>query len=131
MSAVYFIQGVGRGTAVFRASEDAEDTFLCSLALEAANDPEISARFAELVNVMAAYYRRRLPVVVASPASRIEGWPCAKCESVEGADLRFRAGQTSDPLPTSPTGLLIGCCRIKAVGAYGGRSDAAPAPRRW
>jgi len=50
MSAVYFSQDPdGRGTAFWRASDDAPDAFLCGVALDAYDsDSGVRDRFAEL-----------------------------------------------------------------------------------
>ena len=73
MSAVYFVQEADRGAAVWRASDDAPDVFLCSVELTAYNsDSQIRDRFAELVNAVADYYRKHA-AEVAAPASRLAG----------------------------------------------------------
>ena len=131
MSAVYFVQEADRGAAVWRASDDAPDVFLCSVELTAYNsDSQIRDRFAELVNAVADYYRKHA-AEVAAPTSRLAGLPCETCEAPEADDVRFRAGQISDAagLELSPGGFPVGCCKRQIVGVIGGRPDTAHARR--
>ena len=133
MSAVYFSQDPdGRGTAFWRASDDAPDAFLCGVALDAYDsDSGVRDRFAELVNVAADHCRREHAAQVVAPASRLEGIPCATCAAPEAADIRFRAGQISDAseLGLSAGGFPVGCCKRQIVGVIGGRPDTAHARR--
>ena len=77
MSAVYFVQEADRGVAVWRASDDAPDVFLCSVDLTSYHgDSQVRDRFAELVNVAADHCRREHAAQVVAPASRLEGIPC-------------------------------------------------------
>jgi hypothetical protein len=131
MSAVYFVQEVDRGVAVWRASDAAPDVFLCSVELTAYNsDSQVRDRFAELVNVVADYYRKHA-AEVATPTSHLAGLPCETCEAPEADDVRFRAGQISDvsELGLSAGGFPVGCCRRQIVGVIGGRPDTAHARR--
>jgi hypothetical protein len=126
MSAVYFVQEAGRGNAFWRASDESADVFLCAVALDVYDrESEVRDRFAELVNVVAAHYRRRLTAEVAAPAARLTGFPCETCEAPEADEIRHRAGQISDvaELALSPGGLPIGCCRVHTIGGFGGRPD--------
>ena len=60
MSAVYFVQEADRGVAVWRASDEAPEVFLCSVALTAYDsDSQVRDRFAELVSVVADHFRRQ------------------------------------------------------------------------
>jgi hypothetical protein len=130
---VYFVQEAGAGRAVFRASDEAPDVFLCSVELTAYNsESQVRDRFAELVNAMADYCRRKHAVETVAPASRLAGLPCETCEAPEADDVRFRAGQISDvaELQLSPNGFPVGCCKRRIVGAFGGRPDTLrPAAR--
>ena len=132
MSAVYFVQEADRGVAVWRASDDAPDVFLCSVDLTSYHgDSQVRDRFAELVNVAADHCRREHAAQVVAPASRLEGIPCATCAAPEADDVRFRAGQISDAagLELSPGGFPVGCCKRQIVGVIGGRPDTAHARR--
>jgi len=107
---VYFVTEGTRGTAVWRASDEAEDIFLAAVALDAyERDSQVRDRFAELVNVAADHCRREHAAQVVAPASRLEGIPCATCAAPEAADIRFRAGQISD---ASELALSSGGCRL-------------------
>ena len=129
---VYFLQDAGVGRAVFRASDEAPDEFLCSVELTAYNsDSQVRDRFAELVNAVADHFRRAH--VALAPASRLAGLPCETCTAPEADDIRHRAGQISDAseLALSPGGFPIGCCKRRIVGVMSGRPDAPrPAARR-
>jgi len=133
MSAVYFSQDPdGRGTAFWRASDDAPDAFLCGVALDAYDsDSGVRDRFAELVNAVADHCRRKHAAEVATPTSRLAGLPCETCKAPEADDVRFRAGQISDAseLGLSAGGFPVGCCRRRIVGVIGGRPDTAHARR--
>jgi len=129
---VYFVTEGTRGTAVWRASDEAEDIFLAAVALDAyERDSQVRDRFAELVNVAADHCRREHAAQVVAPASRLEGIPCATCAAPEADDVRFRAGQISDAagLELSPGGFPVGCCKRQIVGVIGGRPDTAHARR--
>ena len=131
---VYFVQEAGAGRAVFRASDEAPDVFLCSVELTAYNsEPQVRDRFAEWVNAMADYCRRKHVIETVALTSRLAGLPCETCTAPEADDVRFRAGQISDvsELQLSPNGYPIGCCKRRIVGAFGGRPDMPqPAARR-
>ena len=133
MSAVYFSQDPdGRGTAFWRASDDAPDAFLCGVALDAYDsDSGVRDRFAELVNAVADHCRRKHAAEVATPTSRLAGLPCETCKAPEADDVRFHAGQVSDAseLALSAGGFPIGCCKRRIVGVIGGRPDTAHARR--
>ena len=132
MSAVYFVQEADRGAAVWRASDDAPDVFLCGVALDAYDsDSGVRDRFAELVNAVADHCRRKHAAEVATPTSRLAGLPCETCKAPEADDVRFRAGQISDAseLGLSAGGFPVGCCRRQIVGVIGGRPDTAHARR--
>jgi hypothetical protein len=134
MSAVYFVQGAGRGNAFWRASDESADVFLCAVALDVYDsESEVRDRFAELVNAVAAHCRRRLTAEVADPASRLAGLPCEKCEAPEADDVRHPAGQVSDvaELELSPGGFPVGCCKRRVVGAFGGRPDTPRPATGW
>ena len=129
---VYFLREENRGTAVWRANDGATDVYLCGVDLGAYDDAQVRDRFAELVSVVADHFRRVHAATAVAPASRLEGLPCATCESAEAADVRFHVAQSSGALELSPGGFPAGCCKVRAVGGYsGGRSDTArPAARR-
>jgi hypothetical protein len=123
---VYFVTEGTRGTAVWRASDDATDVYLCGVDLQAYEDAQVRAHFATLVDAVANYFRRAHAAEAVDPASRLDGYPCATCESLEGQDLRSRVGQLSSAgeIPLSPGGLPLGCCKITVVGGFRGQSDA-------
>jgi hypothetical protein len=128
MSAVYFVAEGGRGCAYWRASDESADVFLCAVTLDVYNsESQVRDRFAELVNVVAAHYRREHVAGTVGPASRLAGFPCEVCEAPEADDVRHAAAQVSDvsELALSPGGLPINCCRVHTVGAFGGRPAAA------
>jgi hypothetical protein len=132
MSAVYFVrEASGVGKAVFRSTDDAEDVFCAAVALDAYDDPHVCEAFAALVASVAAYRRRVHVAESVAPTSRLAGFDCEKCEAPEATDVRFYAAQSSGALELSPGGHPAGCCKVRTVGAYGGRPDASrPAARR-
>jgi hypothetical protein len=127
---VYFVREGDRGVAVWRASDEAPDLFLCSVELTAYDsESEVRDNFASLITAVADHFRRQH--VVEPPVSRLAGFDCERCESPEAIDLRFHAAQSSGALDLSPSGFPTGCCRVKVVAAFGGRPDAPrPAARR-
>ena len=131
---VYFLREGDRGVAVWRASDDAPDRFLCSVELTAYDsDSQVRDRFAELVSVVADHFRRQHVAGAVDPSAWVDELPCSKCESPLAADVMHRARQVSDvsELELSPGGLPAGCCKRRIVGAFGGRPDTPrPAARR-
>ena len=129
---VYFLREGDRGVAYFRANDQAEDVFVAAIALAAYDsNSDVRDHFAGLVAAAADYYRRTYAAEVVSPASRLEGIPCATCTAPEADDVRFRAGQISDAAgrELSPGGFPAGCCKRQIVGVIGGRPDTAHARR--
>jgi hypothetical protein len=130
---IYFVQEAGRGCAVYRASDEAEDRYLCGVDLTAYhNEPQVRERFAALVEAVAAHCRRVLVAGTDKPASRLAGWPCETCESAAADDLRHLAGQlaSAGEIPLSPGGLPLQCCRVQAVAGMSGRPiTSQPGPR--
>ena len=133
MSAVYFVQEGDRGTAVWRASDEAPDAFVAAVALDVYDsESEVRDRFAALVEVVAAHYRRAHVVGTGKPASRLAGLPCETCEASEADDVRHRAGQVADiaELGLSPSGLPIGCCKVRTAAVVGGRPSTSRSAAR-
>ena len=124
---VYFIQEADRGVAVFRASDDAPDEFLCSVELSAyCGESRVRDCFAELVSAVADHFRRTHAAEVVAPAAWIAELPCAKCDSPLAADVLHRARQAASVLELglSPGGNYpAGCCKTRIVGVMGGRPD--------
>jgi hypothetical protein len=124
---VYFLQDAGVGRAVFRASDEAADVFLCSVELTAYNsESEVRDRFAALVNAVADHCRRTRVAEAVDPAAWIAELPCAKCDSPLAADVLHRARQAASliELGLSPGGNYpAGCCKTRIVGVMGGRPD--------
>jgi hypothetical protein len=127
MSSVYFIQEAGRGIAVSRSSDTAEDVHLGSVDLAAYHaDATVRERFAELVAAITAYRGRTCTVEVAERETQIAQLPCSTCSDPRAADVLHLARQVSDlsDLPMSASGRFpMGCCKVHTVGAYGGRPD--------
>ena len=134
MSTVWFVREGNRGVAYFRANDEAEDVFIAAIALDVYDsETEAQDRFAALVHVAADFFRRKYAAEAIAPASRLDGYPCATCETSAGQDLRSHVGQLSSAgeIPLSPGGLPLGCCKITVVGGFRGQSDAPrPAARR-
>jgi hypothetical protein len=128
MSAVYFVQEADRGVAVWRASDDASDVFLCSVELTAYNsDSQIRDRFAELVNAVADHCRRKHVAEAVDPAAWISELPCSDCTLPEAADVLHRARQaaSASELGVTGGGYVAGCCKSRIVGVVmSGGSDA-------
>jgi hypothetical protein len=119
---VYFLREGNRGVAVWRASDEAPDIFLCSVDLAAYDsESEVRDNFASLITVVADHFRRQH--VVEPPASRLAGYDCEYCQAPEAIDVRFHAAQGSGALDLSPGGFPAGCCKRRIVAAYGGRPD--------
>jgi hypothetical protein len=136
MSVVYFSKDeTGRGYAWWHVSDNSPGVFACGINLAAYhNDPNVNARFAELVAATTAYLRRTQTAEVVAPTSRLAE-PCASCSSIEAGELRHRAGQVADiaELPTSPGGHLLGCCKVRVAGGISSvpaASQPSPFSRR-
>jgi hypothetical protein len=85
MSAVYFVQEADRGVAVWRASDEAPDVFLCSVELTAYNsESQVRDLFAELVNAVADHCRRKHVTATVAPATRLVGLPCDRHKTRPG-----------------------------------------------
>ena len=131
---VYFSQDQdGRGTALWHATDDGPGVYCCGVDLGAYhNAPRVSALFADLVAAVADHFRRVHAVEAVAPTSRLAGWPCETCQSLEGQELRSRVGQLSSAgeIPLSPGGLPLNCCRVQALAAFGRPDEPRPAARR-
>jgi hypothetical protein len=131
---VYFEAQGNRGTAVWRASDDATDVYLCGVDLQAYEDAQVRAHFASLVEVVAAYHRRTHVAGTADPGAWIAELPCIKCDSPLAADVLHRARQSASliELGLSPGGNYpAGCCKTRVVGVIGRGSDSPrPVARR-
>ena len=134
MSSVYFIQEAGRGIAVSRSSDTAEDMHLVSVDITAYhNDATVRERFAELVAAVTAYRTRTFTVEVAERETQIAQLPCSQCTDPRAADVLHLARQVSDlsDLQMSASGRYpMGCCKVHAVAAIGGRTDLPQPTRR-
>jgi hypothetical protein len=123
---IYFIQEEDHVTAVWRASEEAPDVFLCSTNLNAYNgEHQVRDRFAELVNVLADHCRRQHVAKAIDPAAWIAELPCASCTSPEAVDVLHHARQAASitELSLTGSGYVAGCCRSRTVGVIGSRPD--------
>ena len=133
---VFFIrESSGIGKAVFRPTDDAEDLFCAAVSLSAYDDPQVCEAFAALVNVVSAHFRRQTPVEVADRAAQIaQLLPCcSRCSEPEAAEILHWARQASDlsELRMSASGLYpLNCCRVRIVGAFGGRPDTLQSTAR-
>jgi hypothetical protein len=126
MSAVYFIQEAERGVAVWRASDEAPDVFLCSVTLDAYNsEPQVRDRFAALVGAVADHCRRKHVAEAIDPTAWFDELPCTKCTSPEAADVLHHARQAGsiNELRLTGSGYVAGCCKSRVVGVIGGRPD--------
>ena len=123
---VYFLAEGSRGTAVWRASDNATDQYLCGVDLQAYGDEKVRERFAELATAAADYYRRTHVAASVDPAAWVSELPCSDCSSPEAADVLHRARQAASliELGLSPGGNYpAGCCKTRIVGVMGGRPD--------
>jgi hypothetical protein len=96
------------------------------------NAPRVSQLFADLVAAVADHFRRVHVTEAVAPTSRLAGWPCETCQSLEGQELRSRVGQLSSAgeIPLSPSGLPLNCCRVQALAAFRQSDSPRPAARR-
>jgi hypothetical protein len=133
---VYFLREANTGRAVWCSEDGAEEIVLCSVGLAAyESEAAVRDRFAELVNAVADYHRRNHVVEAVDRATQIaEALPyCSKCSEPEAAEILHQARQASDlgELRMSASGLYpLNCCRVKTVGAFGGRPDTPRAAAR-
>jgi len=133
---IYFIREASVGKAVFRpAAGNAEDVFCAAVSLSAYDDPQVCEAFAALVSAITAHFRRQTPVEVADRAAQIaQLLPCcSRCSEPEAAEILHWARQVSDlsELRMSASGLYpLNCCRVRIVGAFGGRPDTLQSTAR-
>ena len=125
---VYFLAEGSRGTAVWRASDNATDQYLCGVDLQAYGDEKVRERFAELATAAADYYRRTHVAASVDPAAWVSELPCSDCSSPEAADVLHRAQQAASASELGVTGSYVtGCCKSRVVGVVSGGSDARTA----
>ena len=125
---VYFLTEGTRGNAVWRASDDATDVYLCGIDLQAYGDERVRERFAELATAAADYYRRTHVAASVDPAAWVSELPCSDCSSPEAADVLHRARQAASASELGVTGSYVtGCCKSRVVGVVSGGSDARTA----
>jgi hypothetical protein len=130
---VYFLTEGTRGNAVWRASDDATDVYLCGVDLQAYGDEKVRERFAELATAAADYYRRIHVAVTADPSAWIAELPCSHCSAREAADVLHRARQAAsiNELGVTGGGYVAGCCKSQVVGVVmSGGSTARPIAAR-
>jgi len=134
MSAVYFSHEGSRGVATWHVIED--DTgpgeFCCAVHLGAYGDAQVRSCFEALVGAVADFHRRTHVVVAAAPISLLAGLPCAACPSPQAEELRHLLGQGAsvEQIATTPNGLPISCCRVRALGAFVQSDAPQPTARR-
>jgi hypothetical protein len=135
---ISFVTTADSHGAFWRGVADSEATLLCSIKASVIGDPEVSSKFRELAAAVAGHLARGLTVGGAPSARWYDTLPCTTCEHPQAADVRHLCGQATElaELQLSPSGLPVGCCRIRAVGAMS-IPDIAPTPprpsraRRW
>jgi hypothetical protein len=131
---VYFLTEGTRGIAVWRASDDATDVYLCGVDLQAYGDPRVCEAFAALVSAVADYHRRTHVAGAADPTAWIAELPCSDCSAPEAADVLHRARQaaSASELGLTGGGYVAGCCKSRIVGVVmsGGSDSPRPAARR-
>jgi hypothetical protein len=131
---VYFIQESGVGKAVWRASDDATDVYLCGIDLQAYGDERVRERFAELATAAADYYRRTHVAASVDPAGWVAELPCSDCSAPEAADVLHRARNSAsiNELGVTGGGHVVGCCKSRVVGVVmsGGTDQTGRAARR-
>ena len=125
---VYFLTEGTRGIAVWRASDDATDQYLCGVDLQAYGDPRVCEAFAALASAAADYHRRTHVARTADPTAWIAELPCSDCSSPEAADVLHRARQAASvsELGVTGGGYVTGCCKSRVVGVVVSGGSAAP-----
>jgi hypothetical protein len=125
---IFFSAEGDRGCAYWRGVADTGDTFLCAVDLAAYNaQAEVRDQFMALASAVAAHRQRAFIAGMGKPISRLAGLPCETCEAPQANDVRHRAAQVADinELELSPSGLPMGCCRVRTVGVMGGNPDTS------
>jgi hypothetical protein len=116
---------------------DGTSVFLCALGLDDYENPVLREQFfafaTEIVLTRIRVSGSNVMLAQPDPASPTEanphaGVPCWACTSPISADVRsqLRSSAAAD-IHLSPSGLPMTCCRISAVGAFAGGSDARTA----
>jgi hypothetical protein len=109
-------------TAFWRSAADAEATLLCSVKASAVADSEVRDKFHALAAAVAGHIAFGTTTVGAAPSARwYDTLPCATCKQPQAADVLHLCGSATQlsELQLTPSGLPIGCCRVRAVGAMG------------
>jgi hypothetical protein len=137
---ISFVDTADSHGAFWRGPADTEATLLCSVKASAVADPEVREKFHALAAAVAGHHVHGSTMVGAAPSARwYESLPCMTCSQPQADDVRHLCGQVTErsELQLSPSsGLPIGCCRVRVVGAMG-VPDMPPAaaprarPRRW
>jgi hypothetical protein len=132
---ISFVDAVDHHTAFWRGAADTESTFLCSIKASAVADPEVRAKFHALAAAVAGRIAYgTTPVAVAPSARWYDTLPCASCKQPQAVDVLGLCAQYAElhEMQLSPSGLPIGCCRIRTVGAMNldAPSPRPPAPAR-
>jgi hypothetical protein len=123
----------GRCTAYWHAAGGGEAAFLCSVALGAHRDPEVSTKFRELAAAVAGYFVHGSPAVSAvKPEPWYASLPCASCAAPQATEVMGRARQCSEAgaMQATASGVPLGCCRLRVVGVMRGDAGASSAPAR-
>jgi len=139
LGTIDFVNTAESHGAFWRGLADVEATLLCSVRASAVVDPEVRDKFHALAAAVAGHLVRGSTAVTAAPAGRwYDSLPCTTCSHPQAADVRHLCAQVTElaELQLTPSGLPIGCCRVRVVGAMG-VPDMPPAaaprarPRRW
>jgi hypothetical protein len=131
---ITFVDTADSHGAFWLGADDVKSTFLCSVKAGAVADPEVHAKFHALAAAVAGHLVHGTPVAAAPSARWYDTLPCASCKQPQAADVLGLCGQYAElhAMQLSPSGLPIGCCRIRTVGAMAldAPSSRPPAPAR-
>jgi hypothetical protein len=139
LGTISFVDAADSHAAFWRGPADVEATLLCSVRASAVADPAVRAQFHTLAAAVAGHLAYGSTAVAAAPSAKwYESLPCMTCSHPQAADVRHLCAQVTElaELQLTPSGLPIGCCRVRVVGAMG-VPDMPPAaaprarPRRW
>jgi hypothetical protein len=131
---VYFDQQGDLGIATWQANADAPGIPCCSVSLGSYHaSSRVRELFGELTAAVADFHRRTSAIEGATPAERLSAFPyCSECKSPEAEEIRHLLGQGAsvEQIATTPNGLPLSCCRVRALGAFVQSDTPQPTARR-
>ena len=123
LGTIHVFEEAGRSCAYWSAGGDETPMFLCSIATAAYNNKsELRQAFMALAAATAGHGEHAVAIgKKVEPPPPAPWWAdlvCARCTAPQAADIRHRCAQVTElaELETSPSGLPLGCCKLRVVG---------------